>query len=58
MTFIFLPRMMHLPLAFATALNAVGVVSLELFLAILYSVYNYSCGCYMLASKQPPQVSV
>ena len=47
----FLPRMMHLPLGFATALNVVAVLAFELFLAVMYNIYGYSCGCYVLTSN-------
>ena len=40
MVIIFLSRMMHLTLAFATSLNALAVLSLELFLAVMYNVYE------------------
>ncbi len=49
MAIIFIPRMMHLPLSFATLLNIVGVLSLELSLNFMYALYKYECGCYQLA---------
>ena len=46
MVIIFLPRMTHLTLAFATSLSVLVVLSLELFLQVMYNVYGYNCSCY------------
>ena len=57
MWLIYFPRAMHLSLASAIAFDLISVVSLEIYLAVMYSTYGYSCGCYHLASNSMPNVS-
>ena len=51
MLLIYFPRTMHLSLASAIAVDLISVVSLEISLTVMYSIYGYSCGCYHLASN-------
>ena len=58
MVLIFLPRMMHLPLAFAMSLNVVSVLSFELLLDFMFNLYSYDCWCYQLASENISTVRI